>query len=162
MGGNCLLMNFSRGTNCRDLTHCSNLSIARVINHIHRLSLSICLAKAGILRSLHSSTITLKLRNVLRRRRCPFTCATDTSGPEVLCEPISNEGICRREVRLSTRFRMTTEYRKIGAKRVLAIARICCQYGRIHQKIQTLYSTAKNLIQVTAEYGDDIRPSLRL
>jgi len=145
MGGNCLLMNFSRGTNCRDLTHCSNLSIARVINHIHRLSLSICLAKAGILRSLHSSTITLRLRNVLRRRRCPFTCATDTSGPEVLCEPISNEGICRREVRLSTRFRMTTEYRKIGAKRgemlnhqstfdiqkgnarLLAIARICCQ-----------------------------------
>jgi hypothetical protein len=103
---------------CLGITVCASntsdstyLSIARVINHIHRLFLSICLAKAGILRSLHSSTITLRLRNVLRRRRCPFTCATDTSGPEVLCEPISNEGICRREVRLSTRFRMTTELR---------------------------------------------------
>lgn len=116
MGGKCLLINFSRGTNCRDLTHRSNLSIARVINHIHRLSLSICAAKAGILRSLHSSTMTLRLWNALRRRRCPCTCAMDTSGPGVLREPISNEGICRREVCLISWFRMTSIERS-AAKR---------------------------------------------
>jgi hypothetical protein len=100
---------------CQGVTVCTsngsdstNLSIARVINHIHRLSLSICAAKAGILRSLHSSTMTLRLWNALRRRRCPCTCAIDTSGPEVLRELISNEGICRREVCLITWFCMTS------------------------------------------------------
>lgn len=123
----CLGVMMCTSLNGSDLT---NLSIARVINHIHRLSLSICAAKVGILWSLHSSTITLRLWNALRRRRCPFTCAMDTSGPGVFCEPISNEGICCRGVCLITWFCMTSCETRRSCE-LCEFVRISCMYSSL-------------------------------